>query len=108
MINNKVIKSAKSNLKKIAGKNVNFSKKDEKKILNLSKLGLVELDILSLHLEKENLQKKAEIKNIAATICDNPADRSLKALITKIKTLDNQIKDLKVDVEKITKSLLNN
>ncbi len=101
----KIWQQAKQNLKDLGHKTMKLAQKGEKEVVRASKIGKLQLDVVSINLKKENIfrqagkkvyqqhSKKGEVKSAKLTSLFNQADK-----------LNQQIKSKKAKIAKLNRA----
>ncbi|MFC1699631.1 hypothetical protein ACFL1I_06730 [Candidatus Omnitrophota bacterium] len=100
----KIWQEAKENLKELGQKTMTLAQKGEKEVVRASKIGKLQLDVVSLNLKKENgfrqVGKKAAEMHAKK---DGINPDKLSSLFNQIDKLDQQIRSKKAKIAKIKK-----
>ncbi|MFH1046651.1 MAG: hypothetical protein V1727_06805 [Candidatus Omnitrophota bacterium] len=100
----KIWEQAKENLKELGQNTLTLAQKGEQEVVRASKVGKLQLDIVSLNLKKENVfrlvgkkiyeahGKKEELQDIKVT-----------SLLSQLNNLNNQIRGKKAQIAKLKK-----
>lgn len=100
----KIWEQAKKSLKELGQSTVTLAQKGEKEVVKASKIGKLQLDVVSLSLKKENV-----FRQVGKKICDAHVKKTdlqsvkLTALLSQFDKLNNQIKSKKSQISKIRK-----
>jgi len=100
----KIWQQAKENLKELGQKTMNLAQKGEKEVVRASKVGKLQLDIVSINLKKENIFRLAgkrahEMHSKKRHI----ESAKLASLFSQIDKLNQQIKATKAKIARLKK-----
>ena len=100
----KIWQEAKENLKELGQKTMKLAQRGEKEVVRASKIGKLQLDIVSLNLKKENIFRQAgkkayEMKDKKGEI----ASAKLNSLFGQIDKLNQQVRAKKSNIGKLKK-----
>lgn len=100
----KIWQEAKENLKKLGQKTMQLAQRGEKEVVRASKIGKLQLDIVSLNLKKENIFRQAgkkayEMKDKKGEI----ASAKLNSLFGQIDKINHQVRAEKAKISKLKK-----
>jgi len=101
----KIWEEAKKSLKELGRKTIKLAQKGEKEVVRASKIGKLQLDIVSLKLKKENIFRQVG-KKVCEMHCKKGSVKSTKLVssFNQIKKLNQQIKAKKAKISKLNKS----
>jgi len=100
----KIWQEAKENLKILGQKTKNLAQKGEKEVVRASKIGKLQLDIVSANLKKENIYRQTGKK-----VCEMHSKKGgiqpakLTSLFNQVDKLNQQIKLRKAQIAKLKK-----
>ncbi len=96
---------AKKNLKLLGQRTLKLAQKGEKEVVRASKLGKLQLDIVSINLKKENVFRQTGKKVYEVHSMKNPLESAkLTSLFSQIDKLNQQIKAKKTQISKLNKA----
>ncbi|NQS99580.1 MAG: hypothetical protein HQ595_00725 [Candidatus Omnitrophica bacterium] len=100
----KIWQEAKENLKVLGQKTIKLAQKGEKEVVRASKIGKLQLDIVSINLNKENAFRQAGKKAYEMhTKKGNVNSVKLESLFKQIDKLNQQVKTKKSKIGKLKK-----
>ncbi|MFH1245902.1 MAG: hypothetical protein V1662_05380 [Candidatus Omnitrophota bacterium] len=100
----KIWQEAKNNLRILSERTLSLAQKGEKELVRASRIGKLQLNIVSMNLKKENAFRELGKKTYAMHIENNQVETAnLTALFSQINKLDQQIKAKKTQITKIKK-----
>ena len=100
----KIWEQAKKNLKELGQSTAILAHKGEKEVVKASKVGKLQLDVVSLSLKKENIYRQ-----VGKKVCDahakkiDPQSVKLTSLLSQFDKLNNQIRGKKSQISKLKK-----
>ncbi|NQT21840.1 MAG: hypothetical protein HQ579_00195 [Candidatus Omnitrophica bacterium] len=100
---NKVMKQLKANFKRFGKDASIFAKKGEKEIVKASKIGRVQLDIISLNIQKEKLYYEIGKKVAALRTGGEKAAIAVKPYLQKLRKIETNIRSKKREISGIKK-----
>lgn len=100
----KIWQEAKDNLKSLGQKTIRLAQKGEKEVVRASRIGKLQLDIVSINLKRENLFRQAG-KKVYEMHSKNKQIESTKltSIFNQIGKLNHQIKSKKAQIAKLKK-----
>ncbi|MCQ9208910.1 MAG: hypothetical protein NG712_06000 [Omnitrophica bacterium] len=100
----KIWQEAKANLKELGQKTMRLAQKGEKEVVRASKIGKLQLDVVSINLKKENIFRQAGKKAHEMYAKKKELQSAkLTSLFTQIDKLNQQIKGKKAKISKLKK-----
>lgn len=100
----KIWQEAKENLKALGQKTMRLAQKGEKEIVRASKIGKLQLDIVSDNLKKENVFRQAGKKAYEMHINKGGLNsEKLSSLFNQLDKLNHQIRAKKANIAKLKK-----
>lgn len=100
----RIWQEAKDNLRILSEKTLSLAQKGEKELVKASKIGKLQLDIVSANLKKENTFRELGKKTYEMHVEKNQVEPAkLAALFTQIDKLTQQIKAKKAQIAKVKK-----
>jgi hypothetical protein len=101
----KIWQEAKDNLKDLGKKTLNLAQKGEKEVVRASKVGKLQLDIVSLNLKKENAFRQAGKKAYEMHSKKKPIEGTrLTSLFNQMDKVSHQIKGKKAQIARLKKN----
>ncbi|MBL7085109.1 MAG: hypothetical protein ISS43_03250 [Candidatus Omnitrophica bacterium] len=100
----KIWEETKKSLKELGQKTMKLAQRGEKEVVRASKIGKLQLDIVSINLKKENVFRQAGKKVYEMHSKDKPlASIKLASLFSQIDKANQQIKGKKAQIARLKK-----
>lgn len=100
----KIWQEAKNNLRILSERTLSLAQKGEKELVKASRIGKLQLNIVTMNLKKENIFRELGKKTYAMHVEKNQVEPAkLTVLFSQIDKLDQQIKAKKAQITKIKK-----
>ena len=100
----KIWQQAKKNLKELGQKTMKLAQKGEREVVRASKIGKLQLDIVSINLKKENIFRQAGKKVYEAHSKKGEVKSAkLTSLFNQVSKLSQQIKSKKMKIARLNK-----
>ena len=100
----KIWREAKRNLKTLGQRTVKLAQKGEEEVVRASKIGKLQLDIVSINLKKENIFRQAGRKAYEMHFKKGDVESvKLNSLFNQVGKLNQQIKSIKAKITRLKK-----
>ena len=103
---NKFFAKAKKNLQRLGKETRVWMKKGETELSRLSKIGRLEIDVVTLRMEKEKLFKDIGKRVVERGLAEEINDSTVKGMSGKVNAIVKESKKKKAEISKIGKGIL--